>query len=149
MQHAVQVDKRKTCHQVPAECSISTGSAHNALKKHLKLCKKSADWIPHLLTTAQKLHRVNTVRRSLQLLRQWNWAGPLHIITGDESWFWTWMLESKQSSCQWLRRGAQGEGRCPTKVQTEHVIKKSMLVDHYPIRLRRCIQSCREYFEGY
>ncbi len=125
---ALQQDKRKTCRQLSQECGVSVGSAHNAVRKHLQLRKKSAHWIPHLLTDHQKQRRVQCARHALAFLRRRNAAGPVHVITGDESWFWTWMPDSKKSSCQWLPRGAAGAGRRPTKVRIEQSTLKCMLV---------------------
>ncbi len=48
----------------------------------------------------------------------------MHVVTTDESWFWTWELDSKQGSSQWI---APGEVR-PTKPCKEQSTVKSMLI---------------------
>ncbi len=124
---ALQDDRRKTCRQLARETGVSRGSIHTAVHRKLGLRKKSAHWIPHLLTPAQKLRRVVTTRASLQFLRRRRPQGNIHIITGDESWFWCWMPESRQASCQWLPKG-RAAGPRPTKVCIEQSTQKAMLV---------------------
>ncbi len=115
-------DKRATCRQIACEVGVSNGTAHNILRKKLKLSKKPAKWVPHLLTPAQKLRRITAARASLAMFRRHN--RPVHVITGDESWFWVWQLECKQASRQWL--GAVED--CPQKVCIEQSTQKAMLI---------------------
>ncbi len=48
----------------------------------------------------------------------------MHIIAGDESWFWVWQPESKQANWQWM---AAGDVR-PQKVRIEQSTQKAMLI---------------------
>ncbi len=103
IQDAVQCRRKSTCRQIAAQTGVSNGSAHTALRKNLQMKKKSAKWIPHLLTPAQCNCRVDCARSILQMIRRR--GRPLHIIAGDESWFWTWQPGPKQSTKVWLKEG--------------------------------------------
>ncbi len=66
----VQADRRITTCRVAAATGLSNGCAHKALRKCLDMTKKSAKWIPHLLTNAQRFRRQNLARQSLQRIRR-------------------------------------------------------------------------------
>ncbi len=66
IQGVVQQDKRVTTRRVSAATGVSNGTAHKALRKHLNMKKKSAKWIPHLLTNAQRIWRVTSAQQCLQ-----------------------------------------------------------------------------------
>ncbi len=101
---------------------LSVGCVHKALKKTLNCSKKSAKWIPHLLTPLQKLCRVNLARHAIQMLGR---RGEIQdLVATDESWFFCWDPEAKRSSCQWL---SPNEPR-PTKVRMERSTVNVMLV---------------------
>ena len=118
----VNEDRRKTVRQLAAETNLSHGSVHTALHKKIGVKKCPAAWIPHLLTAPEKLHRVTRARAALQLLRRRN--NPVHIVSGDESWFHCYKPQNKQSSAQWILPGEQR----PTKPCLEMSICKLMLI---------------------
>lgn len=118
-------DKRSTIRQVAAEAHVSVGTAHRIVKHDLKLSKKPAKWVPHLLTAAQKMRCLTTARTALAMMRSIRQCpGLRRVVAQDESWFHTWDPESKQASMQWLAPGEQH----PEKVRREISITKSMLV---------------------
>ncbi len=65
-------DRCVTCRQIAREVGVSNGTAHNILQKKLKLAKKPAKWVPHLLTPIQKLRRTTAAHASLALLQRRN-----------------------------------------------------------------------------
>ncbi len=81
----VQADRRITTWRVAAATGLSNGCAHKALRKCLQMTKKSAKWIPHLLTNAQCVRRQNLARQALQCIRRR--GNQPHIITGDSLGF--------------------------------------------------------------
>ena len=111
-----------TCRQIATDTGLSNGTVHKTLRKKMDLKKKSAKWVPHHLTPAQMQRRVQCSRAALQLLRRR--GGAPHIITGDESWFWTWEPGSKASTKVWL---APGEERSQ-KPRQEMSTPKCMLI---------------------
>lgn len=119
----VNRDKRSTLRELSRDSGLSFGCVRKVVKDDLGLKKKPAKWIPHLLTAAQKLRRVNRCRQSLAILRRRN-NRPEAIICEDESWIHAWNPESKEASKQWI---GPGEDR-PTKVVIERSTLKTMLV---------------------
>ena len=122
VRHAVARDKRSTLRQLAQDTGISTHSVHKVLRSTLKLSKRPARFVPHLLTDAQKDRCVRLSRGALAMLRRRR--GSPHVICGDESWFWAWQPDSKQESMQWL---PVAEVR-PELVRQELSVRKMMLI---------------------
>ena len=55
----IEGDARFTVRDIARKVGISLSTAHLILKKHLKVRKISARWVPHLLTDEQKRQRVS------------------------------------------------------------------------------------------
>ncbi len=119
----IQQDKRQSVARVAARSQLSVGTAHKLLTKDLKLQKKPAKWVPHLLTQPQKDRRVRLAREALH--RMSRRRDVSHVICGDESWFHTWDLASKQANRQWIN--PETEMR-PTVVRREIATPKVMLI---------------------
>lgn len=121
----IQQDKRHTIRQVSVACGISKGLAHKVIKQDLKLTKKKATSVPHLLTPPQKERCVNLACEALDIWENRHEEIDMdHLITEDESWFWVWEPASKQANAQWL---SSDEG-CPQVVRVERSTLKTMLV---------------------
>ncbi len=58
IRNLINTDARYTVRQLARLTSLSLAIVHEILKKHLKVRKINARWIPHLLTDAQKNRRV-------------------------------------------------------------------------------------------
>ncbi|CAF5001222.1 unnamed protein product [Rotaria sp. Silwood1] len=77
-------------------------------------------WVPHVLTPVQRHERVEACR---ELLARYEKEGNdflFRIITDDESWFYYYQLESKQSSKQWKR----ADSPPPTKLKQDKLERK-------------------------
>ncbi|CAK1603195.1 unnamed protein product [Parnassius mnemosyne] len=62
----IQTDKRVTYQQIRASLGIGMSQVHKIFHEHLAIRKLCARWIPHNLTHAQKLRRVDWCRELLQ-----------------------------------------------------------------------------------
>ena len=71
------------------------------LTNKLNKKKKFSKWVPHLLTDEQKDSRVNFSRNFLRRFQaeQNDFLG--RIITGDETWVYSWDPETKRQSAEW------------------------------------------------
>ena len=58
----IKGDARFTVRDIARKVGISLSTAHLILKKHIKVRKKSARWVPHLLTDEQKRQRVKVAK---------------------------------------------------------------------------------------
>ncbi len=123
IQNIVQGDRRSSIREVSRQVGLSYGTVQKALHQDLNLNKKSARWVPHLLTPGQKVRRVAQCRAALQQLR--SRVHPVdRVIAQDESWMFTWDPGKKESTKEWLRND---EPR-PTKPRIEQSTVKTMLV---------------------
>ena len=59
---------------------------HLILKKHLKVRKISARWVPHLLTDEQKRQWVKVAKKLLQMFPKYDKKQFANVVTGDETW---------------------------------------------------------------
>ena len=59
---------------------------HLILKKHLKVRKISAKWVPHLLTDEQKRQRVKEAKKLLQMFPKYDKKQFANVVTDDETW---------------------------------------------------------------
>ena len=83
------------------ETSMSRTSVFRVLTNKLNKKKKFSKWVPHLLTDEQKESRVNFSRNFLRRFQteQNDFLG--RIITGDETWVYSWDPETKRQSAEW------------------------------------------------
>jgi histone-lysine N-methyltransferase SETMAR len=65
---------------------ISLPTVHFILKKHFKVRKISARWVPHLLTDEQKRQRVKVGKKLLQMFSKYDKKQFANVVTGDETW---------------------------------------------------------------
>ena len=67
---AIEEDRRFTVRSLVSVTGLSTMTIHRILKDDLGLVKKSARWVPKLLSDAQKKARVERCEEFLRLVRQ-------------------------------------------------------------------------------
>ena len=82
----IEGDARFTARDIARKVGISLSSVHLILKKHLKVRKISARWVPHLLTDEQKRQRVKVAKKLLQMFPKYDKTQFANVVTGDETW---------------------------------------------------------------
>ena len=60
----IEGDARFTVRDIARKVGISLSTVHLILKKHLKVRKISARWVPHLLTDEQKRQRIKVAKKA-------------------------------------------------------------------------------------
>ena len=80
----IEGDARFTVRDIARKVGIST--VHLILKKHLKVRKISARWVPHLLTDEQKRQRVKVAKKLLRMFPKYDKKQFANVVTGDEIW---------------------------------------------------------------
>ncbi len=103
---------------------LSLRTIHHIIRNKLELKKRPAKWIPHALSDAQKRTRLRMARG---LLTRFCCTPSLHdrVITGDESWFFCYELETKRSTSAWL---SKNEDRPPKPVRDRYVRKVMLII---------------------
>ncbi len=122
-------DRRVTLHEICLKTGIPTSTVQRILKFDLKMKKKCAKWVPHLLTEAQKARRMTVcdfwarlVDHTLRVL--------CRIVTTDEAWIYVWDPQFRQQAMEWLRPGEQR----PQQPRREIATAKIMLVSFFDAR---------------
>ena len=82
----IEGDARFTVRDIARKVGISFSTVHLILKKHLKVRKISARWVPHLLTDEQKRQRVKVAKKLLQMFPKYDKKQFANVVTGDETW---------------------------------------------------------------
>ncbi len=126
VEDVVSNDWRVTIPRIMVETGLKHTTVQRILTLDLKLSKKCAKYVPHLLTDHQ-------TQRRLAICDYWT---RLHLrtpavfrvaVTMDESWVYLWDPENKEHSREWLR---QMEPR-PQKPQRTLATGKVMLVSFF------------------
>ena len=77
---------RFTVRDIARKVGISLSTVHLILKKQLKILKKFARWVPHLLTDEQNSQRVKMAKKLLQMFQTCDKKQFGNVVTGDENW---------------------------------------------------------------
>ncbi len=101
----VDQDRRRSIRKLSELSGISTFVVLKILKCDLKLKRKSAKFVPRILTEEQKAFRVRLCKENLALWRQKPDEFLTRIVTGDETWISVYEPERKQQSSQWMEAG--------------------------------------------
>jgi hypothetical protein len=82
----LSTDARFTLWEETRKVGISIGAVHSILRKHLKMNKITAPWIPRLPTEEQKRLRVKMAKSLLKMYPKYNNRSFAIIVTGDKTW---------------------------------------------------------------
>ena len=82
----IEGDARFTVRDIARKVGISLSMVHLILKKHLKVRRISARWVPHLLTDEQKRQWVKVAKKLLQMFPKYDKKQFANVVTGDETW---------------------------------------------------------------
>ena len=82
----IEGDARFTVRDIARKIGISLSTVHLILKKHFKVRKISARWVPHLLTDEQKRQWVKVAKKLLQMFSKYDRKQFANVVTGDETW---------------------------------------------------------------
>ncbi|UYV84431.1 hypothetical protein LAZ67_X002145 [Cordylochernes scorpioides] len=96
----ILANRRITVREVAEDLNISIGSCHSIFINDLGMRRVAAKFVPKLLNSDQKQHRMNIANENLDSVRD----DPnllLRVITGDEAWVYGYDVETKAQSSQW------------------------------------------------
>ncbi len=119
---AIDQDRRSSIRNLIEKCGLNRNTTHKIVKKDFKMTKVAPKFVPHVLTEEMKKIRKDLSNQNLQLFRD----DPQllsKIVTGDESYFPLFDIETKIDSMQWKTT----QKPCPTKALHNRSEKKTML----------------------
>lgn len=119
----VRADRRIKIKEIEREVSISRGSIVSILHDALGLSKVCARWIPRLLTNEQKENRATLSLEMMHIFDRDPNNFRSRIVTGDETWIYSYDPETKEMSKQWVEKGS----RPPVKAKVVKSAGKTML----------------------
>ena len=100
----IEGDTRFTVRDIARKVSISLSTVHLILKKHLKVRKIFAKWVPHLLTDEQNRQRVKVAKEMLQMFQVCDKKQFANVVTGDENWVYYFEPVRKFSNKIWASK---------------------------------------------
>lgn len=116
-------DRRLTIRMIADNLYLQKSSVHSILRNHLGLRKLCAKIVPQILTSDQKMKRIECCNQWKDFSQTSGFVE--RIITGDESWFYQYDIESKSQSMEWKAKGETRPKKC-RKIQSK--IKVMLLV---------------------
>jgi histone-lysine N-methyltransferase SETMAR len=121
---AVENDARVTCVDLASAFGVSRGTIHNILRDDLGLVKKSARWVPKILSEDQKKERVRICTEFVAAVTRRSKAMLDNIITMDETMVSYHTPETKRQSKKWIQKGKPG----PIKARVHASRTKQMVL---------------------
>jgi [histone H3]-lysine36 N-dimethyltransferase SETMAR len=82
---------------------LSRGTLQKIITVHLKMKKKASRWIPHVMTSQNKLRRYQFAKAMLEKLNTGQWRLD-EILTADECWICWKQTAKRQSSHTWRKK---------------------------------------------
>jgi len=121
---AVENDRRVNIDDIASANGVSHGTIFNVLHEDLGLVKKSARWVPKLLSDYQMQERVRICSQFVAAIhRRSEWMLD-RIVTMDETMVSYHTPETKKQSKQWLLKGQPG----PVKAKVHASRTKQMVL---------------------
>lgn len=108
----IELDRHVTYREIQATLGIGMTQINQILHEHLAVKKICARWIPHNLTEVQKKARVKWCKEMLKKFNRGASKSVYNIVTGDETWIYSYKPENKRQSAVWVFRDEPK----PTKV---------------------------------
>ena len=118
----IEGDARFTVRDIARKVGISLSTVHLILKKHLKVRKISARWVPHLLTDEQKRQRVKVAKKLLQMFPKYDKKQFANVFTGDETWVHYFEPVRKVSNKIWATKHSKGQIIAKRSLSTKKVL---------------------------
>lgn len=109
--------------EIEETLGIGSAAVNVILHDHLGVHKLVSRWIPHLLSDDQKRDRVEWCKFMLKRFDEGRSKSVSAIVTGDETWIYSYDPETKQQSTVWVFEGEDA----PTKVVRSKSTGKRMI----------------------
>ena len=100
----IEGDARFTVRDIARNVGISLSMVHLILKKHLKVRKIFARWVPHLLTDEQNRQRDKVAKNMLQMFQTCDKKQFANVVKGYENWIYYFEPVRKFSNKIWASK---------------------------------------------
>ena len=85
MKEIIEGDARFTVRDIAWKVGMSLSTVYLIFKKHFKVPKIFARWVPHLLTDEQNRQRVKVAKKLLQMFQTNDKKQFANVVAGDEN----------------------------------------------------------------
>lgn len=102
VEQLIRKSRNITHREIEEELGIGSAAVDSILHEHLGVRKLASRWIPHLLTDEQKEQRVDWCRFMIEKFEGGRSKRVAEIVTGDETWIYSYNPETKQQSTVWV-----------------------------------------------
>ena len=102
IQGLIGANNRHSIHGLANASGLSRGTVWNIVKKDMKLRRRCARMVPHILTPEQMAFRKRICEENLTLMRADPGRFLASVITTDETWIATFEPETKRQSSAWV-----------------------------------------------
>jgi len=123
VQKLIEEDRHVTYQEIQTSLGIGMSQIQKILHDELWVRKLISRWVPHNLSEEQKAARVTWCRATLQRFRGGTSNAVYNIVSGDESWIYSYEPDSKTQSTVW---SFVNEPK-PTKVTRSRSVSKKMV----------------------
>ena len=127
---AIEEDGRVSVRELASANGVSNDTIHKILHDELGLSKKSARWVPKLLSQEQKEKRVELCKNFIAAVHRHSMSYLDTIVTMDETMVSLHTPETKKQSKRWVKRGQPG----PLKARVQASRSKTMILAFFDAR---------------
>jgi [histone H3]-lysine36 N-dimethyltransferase SETMAR len=123
VEELIRSERNITVREIQHHLGIGLASVELILHEHLGVRKLVSRWVPHLLTADQKQARIDWCHFMIKKFDEGRSKRVNEIVTGDETWIYSYDPETKQQSTVWVFE----EEPPPTKVVRDRSTSKQMV----------------------
>lgn len=127
VQKLIRENPRITYHIIEYSLGLSPPRIASILHDHLHVTKRTARWVPHILTSDQKTSRVEWCNFMLEKYDLGRSRLVETIATGDETWIYQYDPLTKQQSQVWMFE----DDDVPTKPRRSRSVGKQMVASFF------------------
>ena len=129
IQELIRQDRSWTIRDIAEEVEVGYGTCQRVLTEELGMHCVTAKFVPRILTADQKQQCVNVCTKLCQLASD-DETFLSRVITGDESWVYSYNPETKHQSSQWKSTTSQR----PKKARQVTSNLTSMIITFFDIK---------------
>ena len=118
----IEGDARFTIRDIARKVGISLSTVHLILKKHFKVRKISARWMPQLLTDERKRQRVKMAIKLFQMFPKYDKKHFANFVTGNETWVHYFEPIRKVSNKIWAPKHSKRPGIAKRSLSAKNVL---------------------------
>lgn len=101
VQKLIEEDRHVTYREIQTSLGIGMSQIRKILHEELWVIKLISRWVPHNLNEEQKAARVTWCQKNLERFNQGLSNAVYNIVSGDETWIYSYEPDSKTQSTVW------------------------------------------------